>query len=56
MRASRLAMVVVMSRGIMLSGPFVRGDESQPKGKEQIWEGKLMVRPGFEIRLVVRAR
>ena len=38
-----------------LSGPFVRVDDSQTKGKDEFWEGKLLVRPGFEIRLVVRA-
>ena len=26
------------------------------KGKEQIWEGTLKVRPGFELRLVIHAQ
>jgi uncharacterized protein len=56
MSVSWLARVVAMSLTVVLSGPLVRGDDSQPKGKEQFWEGKLKVRPGFEIRLVVRAR
>jgi uncharacterized protein len=47
--------VVAMSLAVVLSGPLLRGDDSQTKGKEQFWEGKLLVRPGFEIRLVVRA-
>ena len=55
MRVLRLVTVVAMSVGFVLSGSLVRGDDAQPKGKEQIWEGKLKVRPGFEIRLVVRA-
>ena len=55
MRALRLVRVVAMSLAVVLSGSLVRGDDSQSKGKEQFWEGKLAVRPGFEIRLVVRA-
>jgi len=55
MRVLWLAKVVAVSLAVVLSGPFVRGDDSQAKGKEQLWEGKLTVRPGFEIRLVARA-
>jgi uncharacterized protein len=55
MRVLWLVRVVAVSLTVVLSGPLVRADDSQPKGKEQFWEGKLTVRPGFEIRLVVRA-
>ena len=41
----------VSSCQVRLCGGTIR----QTKGKEQFWEGKLVVRPGFEIRLVVRA-
>jgi uncharacterized protein len=56
MSALRLVRVVAMSLAVVLSGSMVHGDDVQTKGKEQFWEGKLMVRPGLEIRLVVHAR
>ena len=33
----------------------VRADDSQTKGKEQIWEGTLKAAPGIELRLVIHA-
>ncbi len=55
MRAWRLLTAVVLSFGIILPGLFLRADDSQAKVSEQIWEGKLKIRPGFEVLLVVRA-
>lgn len=55
MRALWLMRVVAVGVAVVLSASLVRGDDSQSKGKEQFWEGKLVVRPGFEIRLIVRA-
>ena len=33
----------------------MRGDDSQTKGKEQIWEGSSKCAPGIEMRLVIHA-
>ena len=55
MRVLRLIKVVAVSLGVVVSGPLLRADDAHAGGKEQLWEGKLKVRPGFEIRLVVRA-
>src|SRR5215471_15922220 len=55
MRALWVGKVVALGLCVVLSGSLLRADEPHTGGKEQIWEGKLAVRPGFEIRLVVRA-
>jgi pimeloyl-ACP methyl ester carboxylesterase len=56
MRALKWTRIVLASMGFMMSGQLVRGDDSQTKGTEQIWEGTLKVRPGIELRLVIHAR
>jgi uncharacterized protein len=56
MRGLRWAQFVVAGMGLLLSGEFVRGDDTQPKGNEQIWEGTLKVRPGVELHLVIHAQ
>ena len=47
-------------RGASLPLTFVKKDKVTPEpkvvGKEQIWEGKLDVGPGLELRLVVRVQ
>jgi pimeloyl-ACP methyl ester carboxylesterase len=53
MRVLRRAPVVAMVIGLALAGSAGRAQES--KGKEQVWEGTLKLRPGVELRLVVRA-
>ena len=55
MRVLWRAKVLAVGLVVVLSGPLVRGDVSPAQGKEQFWEGKLTLRPGFEIRLVIRA-
>ena len=55
MRALQWMSVVVAIAGLALSGQPVRADDSQTKGKEQIWEGTLKVAPGIELRLVIHA-
>ena len=56
MRALGWAQIVVASMGLLLLGEIARGDDSQANGKEQIWEGTLKVRAGFELRLVIRVQ
>jgi hypothetical protein len=38
--------------GLAIAWPAARSDDS--KSKDQIWEGLLKVRPGVELRLIVR--
>jgi len=52
MRALEKASLVVLVLGLALVSRAVQADE--PAGKEQFWEGTLKVRPGVELRLVVR--
>ena len=60
MRALRWAQVVAASVAMLFSGELRGADDPQTKGQateqEQIWEGTLKVRPGFELRLVIHAR
>ena len=60
MRALRWAQVMVASVVVLFPGEFRGADDPQTKGQateqEQIWEGTLKVRPGFELRLVIHAR
>ncbi len=56
MRVWRLLAAVALSFGLILPGSFLRADDSQAKVSEQIWEGKLKIRPGFELLLIVRAK
>ncbi len=55
MRALRWMRVGVAIAGLALFCQPVRADDSQTKGKEQIWEGTLKVAPGIELRLVIHA-
>jgi uncharacterized protein len=55
MRALWLIRVAAVSLAVVMSGSLLWAEDTQPKGKEQLWEGKLTLRPGFEVRLVVRA-
>ena len=45
---------VVFVLGLALGWPAVRAE--LPEGKEQIWEGTLKLRPGVELRLVIRLK
>ncbi len=57
MGASRWIMMaaVAVSLGVISSGSVVLADGLQAKANEQIWEGTLPVRPGYELLLVVHA-
>ncbi len=46
--------LAAMVFAVMLLGSLARADDAN--GKEQIWEGKIKVREGVELRLVVRRR
>ncbi len=45
-------LITALLIGLALGRPQVRADDS--KTKEQFWEGALKVRPGVELRLIVR--
>ena len=53
MKVSRRLAAVAMVLILVLSGSALRADDPKPKGKEQVWEGTMKVRPGLELRLVV---
>jgi uncharacterized protein len=56
MRALWWTKIVVAAVGVVLAGGHALADEPQTKGKEQIWEGTLKVRPGLELCFVIHAK
>ena len=55
MRALQWMRFLVASAGVALFCSRAQADDSQAKGKDQIWEGTLKAAPGIELRLVIHA-